>query len=382
MKILHIVGDSKFGGGSVVVLRLAQKTKEFGWHVDVLTTDITFKKVLKENDIGVIDLDVIWRDINPPKDLWGVYRLYKFLKNSDYTIVHTHTSKGGFIGRLAAYTAKIPIIIHTVHGFAFHEQSSWFEIKIFSSLEKLASKWCDKIVTVSEFHRKWALELGIGNEEKVVAIPNGISEERVKPKKLKNEIQKELDLEGKKVLLFTGRLAPQKGLEYLFKAVPFLTSKIKEPFVVIVVGEGPLRNYLEDLVRKLGIEQYIKFLGFRNDIGDLLNVSDIVILPSLWEGLSIALLEAMAAGKPIVTTTIGSNLEVVRDGESAILVPPKNPELLASAIIKLIENPELANKLATNAKYRYGKYYTENQMLEKYMDLYLCLYDAKVKKNE
>jgi glycosyltransferase involved in cell wall biosynthesis len=382
MKILHIIGDSKFGGGSVVVLRLAQKAKEFGWHVDVLTTDTTFKNVLKENNIGVIDLDVIWRDINPPKDLWGLYRLYKFLKNSDYTIVHTHTSKGGFIGRLAAYMAKIPIIIHTVHGFAFHEQSSWFEIKIFSSLEKLASKWCDKIVTVSEFHRKWALELGIGNEEKIIAIPNGISEERVKPTKPKNEIQKELNIEGKRVLLFTGRLAPQKGLEYLFKAVPFLTSKIKEPFVVLVVGEGPLRNYLEDLVRKLGIEQYIKFLGFRNDIGDLLNISDIVVLPSLWEGLSIALLEAMAAGKPIVTTTIGSNLEVVRYGESAILVPPKNPELLASAIIKLIENPELANKLATNAKYRYGKYYTENQMLEKYMDLYLCLYDAKVKKNE
>jgi glycosyltransferase involved in cell wall biosynthesis len=382
MKILHIVGDSKFGGGSVVVLRLAQKAQELGWHVDVLTTDITFKKVLKENNIGVIDLDVIWRDINPPKDLWGMYRLYKFLKNSAYTIVHTHTSKGGFIGRLSAYMAKIPVIIHTVHGFAFHEQSSWFDIKIFSSLEELASKWCDKIVTVSEFHRKWALELGIGNEEKIIAIPNGISEERVKPTKPKNEIQKELDLEGKKVLLFTGRLAPQKGIEYLFKAIPFLISKINEPFVVLIVGDGPLRSYLEDLRKKLEIEQYVKFLGFRNDIGDLLNISDIVVLPSLWEGLSIALLEAMAAGKPIVTTTIGSNLEVVRDGESAILVPPKNPELLASAIIKLIENPELANKLATNAKYRYGKYYTENQMLEKYMDLYLCLYDAKVKKNE
>jgi len=380
MKILHIVGDSKFGGGSVVVLRLAQKAQEFGWHVDVLTTDITFKKVLKENNIGVIDLDVIWRDINPLKDLWGVYRLYKFLKNSDYTIVHTHTSKGGFIGRLSAYMAKIPIIIHTVHGFAFHEQSSWFEIKLISSLEKLASNWCDKIVTVSEFHRKWALELGIGNEEKVVAIPNGISEERVKPTKPKNEIQKELNIEGKRVLLFTGRLAPQKGVEYLLKAIPFLISKVNEPFVVLVVGDGPLRSYLEDLRKKFEIELYVKFLGFRNDIGDLLNVSDIVVLPSLWEGLSIALLEAMAAGKPIVTTTIGSNLEVVRDGESAILVPPKNPELLASAIIKLIENPELANKLATNAKYRYGKYYTENQMLEKYMNLYLCLYDAKVKK--
>jgi len=375
MKLLHIVGDSKFGGASVLILRLAQKAKEFGWHVDVLTTDATFKKVLRESDIGVIDLDVIWRDINPLKDLWGLYNLYNFLKNSNYTIVHTHTSKGGFVGRLAAYLAKVPIIIHTVHGFAFHEQSFWLEIKIFSFLEKLASHWCDRIVTVSEFHKKWALELGIGDEEKVIAIPNGITEERVIPKRQKSEIQKELNLEGKKVILFTGRLAPQKGLEYLLKAVPILVSKVNNSFVILVVGDGPLRDYLEELVRNLRIEQYVKFLGFRSDIGDLLNISDIVVLPSLWEGLSIALLEAMAAEKPIITTTIGSNLEVVKDGESALLVPPKNSQELAYAIIKLIENPDLAERLARRAKERYKKYYTEDSMLEKYMNLYFFLYN-------
>jgi len=129
------------------------------------------------------------------------------------------------------------------------------------------------------------------------------------------------------------------------------------------------------LVRNLRIEQYVKFLGFRSDIGDLLNISDIVVLPSLWEGLSIALLEAMAAEKPIITTTIGSNLEVVKDGESALLVPPKNSQELAYAIIKLIENPDLAERLARRAKERYKKYYTEDSMLEKYMNLYFFLYN-------
>ncbi|PNV80065.1 MAG: hypothetical protein C0196_03500 [Dictyoglomus turgidum] len=381
LKILHILGDSKFGGGSVIVLRLAQKAKEYGWHVDVLTTDPIFKKILEENDMGVIDLEVIWRDINPPKDLWGLYKLYKFLKNSDYTIVHTHTSKGGFIGRLAAYLAKIPIIIHTVHGFAFHEQSSPFKIYFFSFLERLASHWCDRIVTVSEFHRDWALKLGIGSKEKVIAIPNGIPEERVLPKRSKEEIRRELGLDKEIVILFTGRLAPQKGVEYLIKAVPILSSKINIPFKILLVGEGPLRSYLEELVKNLNIEQYVKFLGFRKDIENLLSISNIVVLPSLWEGLSIALLEAMAAEKPIVTTTIGSNLEVVKGGLSALLVPPKDSGALANAIIKLIENPELASRLAREAKERYEKYYTEDLMLERYMDLYSFLYNIKIKRN-
>lgn len=143
---------------------MAQEAKEIGWDVDVLTTDPIFKESLINQGLRVINLEVIWRKINPLKDLLGLNRLYSFLKKSNYTIIHTHTSKAGFVGRLAAYLAGIPIIIHTAHGFAFHEQSSSLEICFYSSLEKLASNWCDKIVCVSDFHKKWALRLGIANE--------------------------------------------------------------------------------------------------------------------------------------------------------------------------------------------------------------------------
>lgn len=380
MRLLHIVGDSKFGGGSVVISRLAQKVKEIGWDVDVLTNDSTFKEVLEDNGVGVINLDVIWRKINPLRDLWGLYKLYRFLKKSDYTIVHTHTSKGGFFGRLAAYLAGIPIIIHTVHGFAFHEQSSSLEIYFFSFLERLASHWCDKIVTVSEFHKNWALKLGIGNEEKIITIHNGIPENRVLPKRGKEKVRKEFNLTQEIIILSTGRLAAQKGFEYLLKSIPFVSSKIEKPFKVLLVGEGPLRSYLENLVKALNIEQYVRFLGFRSDIGDLLSISDIVVLPSLREGLSIALLEAMAAGKPIITTTIGSNLEVVKNEVSALLVPPKDSKAIAEAIIKLINNPKSAINFGDEAKKIYQKYYTEDIMLTKYMELYFSLLQGKDKR--
>jgi len=382
MKILHIEGNSKFGGDSIVVLRLSQKAKELGWKVDVLTTDQIFKEVLMANGIGVIDLDVIWRNINPVRDLRGLYKLYRFLRRSDYEIIHTHTSKAGFVGRLAAKLAGIPIIIHTVHGFAFHEESRPLTLWFYASLERIASHWCDKIVTVSKFHRDWALKLGIGNEEKVLAIPNGIPEERVAPNRSKEEIRKELNLTKEIVILSTGRLAPQKGLQYLIKSIPILFSKIKKSFKVLLVGEGPLEYYLKNLVKTLGIEQYVKFLGFRNDIGNLLSISDIVVLPSLWEGLSIALLEAMAAGKPIITTTIGSNLEVVRNEESALLVPSKSPESIAEAIIRLIDNRDLAIKLGDQARKTYEDKYTEEKMVNKYMELYFSLLMIKGKTGE
>jgi glycosyltransferase involved in cell wall biosynthesis len=374
MKILHIVGDSKFGGGSIVILRLSQKAKELGWKVDVLTTDQTFNEVLMDNGIGVIDLDVISRNINPVRELWGLYKLYRFLWRSDYEIVHTHTSKAGFVGRLAAKLAGIPIIIHTVHGFAFHEESRPLTLWFYTSLERIASHWCDKIVTVSEFHRKWALKLGIGNEEKVLAIPNGIPRERVVPKRSKEEIRKELKLTQEIVILSTGRLAPQKGLEYLIKSIPILFSKVKKSFKVLLVGEGPLKSYLENLIKTLGIEQYVKFLGFRNDIGNLLSISDIVVLPSLREGLSIALLEAMTAGKPIVATNIGSNSEVIKDGVSGLLVPSKDHKALAEAVMKILLNPDLAKKLGNSARVVYQNYYTEDRMLNEYVKLYKSLY--------
>lgn len=375
-RILHVVGDSKYGGGSVIIIRLALAAMEDGFDVDVLATDPVFQDALKAQGIGVVALDCIWRDIRPLRDVFGLWRLRRYLSSHPYDIVHTHTSKAGFVGRAAAWMAKVPAVVHTVHGFAFHEESSRAALRVYSFLERRAANWCHRLVTVSHYHRRWALELGIGDSARIVAIPNGIPATRVAQSRSSEAVRAELGITpGAKVVMAPGRLAPQKGLEYLLEAFDLLSSRGQRDVVLVVVGDGVLREPLKQTCRELGIDDRVIFTGYREDIGDVVSASDYIVLPSLREGLSIALLEAMAAGKPIVTTSIGSNQEATDNGRVARIVPPKDVVALADSIEYLLQHPDVARGLGQGAKERFEACYTERRMLDAYLSLYHELSD-------
>ncbi|MGQ0849018.1 MAG: glycosyltransferase family 4 protein [Actinomycetota bacterium] len=375
-KLLHIAGASKFGGDSVLILELGRAAREAGFDVDILATHSVFQDFIKAEGLGLIDLDVIRREIRPVWDMRGLARLTKFLQASSYSIVHTHTSKPGVMGRLAATRASVPVVIHTVHGFGFHEESGPLAQLAYSAIERRAARWCDRIVTVSHHHRQVALAKGIAPAEKIVAIPNGVVTGRAETSQSRAESRGRLGVQNHFVILSTGRLADQKGLEYLIRAVPLITSPAA-PLKVLLAGDGPLRTDLEALTSRLGLTDLIEFLGFRNDIGDLLAASDLVALPSLWEGLSISLLEAMAAGKPVVTTAIGSNCEVTGDGRAAVLVPPKDPVSLARGLQSLIDDEMRRYELGRRAQLEQERRYGMDRMIDAYLDEYVSLLTRK-----
>ena len=373
MRLLHVVGGSRFGGVASIILGLGKVARAEGWQVDVLTTDPVFQQAVRQHGLGLVNLDVIRREIRPLWDLGGLLRLCKFLRREPYHIVHTHTSKGGFVGRLAARLAGVPIIVHTVHGFAFHEGSPVSIRLFYSALERIASRWCDRIVSVSEFHYEWAIQLGICSPHKIVAIPNGIAEVGRNQEVELAELRRQLGARtGDLVILSMARLAADKGVEYLIEAAAMLprTGRLTR---IVIAGDGPSRERLERLANRLGVTDRVIFVGFRKDIGDLLAACDLVIVPSLREGLSISLLEAMAAGKPIIATSIGSQREVASHGEMAWLVRPADPLSLSEGILRVGGDQVLMARLGTNARVVYENYYTENRMLQAYMQLYLDL---------
>jgi glycosyltransferase involved in cell wall biosynthesis/ribosomal protein S18 acetylase RimI-like enzyme len=374
VRILHIVGDSHYGGIAGIIAGIGRIGQAEGWQVDILATDPIVQEALKQS-LGIVNLDVIRRKISPLWDLAGLFRLRSFLRRHRYEIVHTHTSKAGFIGRLAARLAGVPAIVHTVHGFAFHEQSPvWVRIT-YSALERMAARWCHHIVSVSEFHRQWAVDLRICSPLHIQAIPNGIA-----PLSQKDgcaNLRHQLGAGERDLLILTPvRLVEDKGLTYLIEATALLPRG--EPgYRVAIAGDGPVRTRLERLASDRGVSDRVTFLGFREDVGNLLAVSDMVVLPSLREGLSISLLEAMAAGKPIIASSIGSHRELASQAEMARLVPPANPKALAEAIQQLARDPALRSHLAASARGLFEARYTEDRMLNQYRQLYLSLLDHK-----
>jgi glycosyltransferase involved in cell wall biosynthesis len=374
--LLLVKGSAPFGGDCVLMLELGRAAQEQGFEVDVLAVDPYFQSLIRSQGLGLVELDVIRREIRPFWDLRGLVRLRRFLARSAYALVHTHTTKPGIVGAFAARGAGVPAVMHTVHLFPFHEETGRLVTTAYVGAERLAARWCDRIVTVSEFQRDWALRVGIGSPEQVIAIPNGVPSDRVEARRSRAEVRAELGIGDAFMILSTGRLAEQKGLEYLIRAAALLRRGMPAARIVLA-GDGPLGRELAELVASLGLEDAVALLGHRSDIGDLLAASDLVVLPSLWEGLSISLLEAMAAARPVVTTSIGSNREVTNDGEAAVLVPPKDPESLAAAIRSIATDEAYRQALGMKGQQVQRERYTVSRMLDAYMGEYERLLGQK-----
>ncbi|MGB2763544.1 MAG: glycosyltransferase family 4 protein [Candidatus Aminicenantaceae bacterium] len=326
---------------------------------------------LEQEGIEFILCPPLVRRTNIIKDLKTFLDIWRIIKKKSPEIVHTHSSKAGLLGRLAAKLARIPIVVHTPHGHVFFGYFGPLKTKIFIILERLVSRITDRIIALTNKEKEDYIKFRIANEDKFDVIYSGIELDKFKElsEDKKQNLVKELGIPEKSLIIGTvGRLVPVKGHEFLIKAAKYIISKYPEAFFVFT-GDGPLEQNLERQAFKLGIKDNIIFLGWRDDVAKIISIYDIFALPSLNEGMGRVLAEAMALGKPIVASNVGGIPDLVTHGKNGFLVPTRNSEKLAKYIQILIEDKEQREKMGQVGK-ETVKNFSKEKMVEKIANLY------------
>lgn len=368
--IMHVGCGAEYGGGSTYVLLLMKALREHGWKVCFASTPGLTLDAVEAAGYPVFPVPAMQREIRPWSDLRALVQLVRIIRQIRPAVVHTHTSKGGFLGRLAARMAGVPVIIHTVHGFAFHEGISKGRKLLYLNLERAAARWCDRIISVNNEDRLQALSCGIAGPDKIVTIYNGIDTTPFDRYYDRNEIRREFGAGDSNVLVgMVARLAPSKApLDFILAAHYVLDYRNDVKFVL--VGDGPLRKEIEKAVRELDRTGAVFVIGHRTDVPALLSAMDIFVMTTLWEGLPIAVLEAMAMRKPVVATDVRGPREVVRHGETGYLVPPKSPIAVGKAVLELIDRVDQAKEMGLKGRRLVEEVFNISTMTERTINVY------------
>jgi len=305
----------------------------------VLRKRDSLTKQFEDKNINICHLG---RNKFDPRTLFDIN---KIIRKENINIIHAHGYGSANFGRLIKLINKIPVIVHA------HDDDRNYPItqKI---ADYLLRNLTDQAIAISEAVRVSCVKKRNIREEKVIVLLNGIPlNDFVVPDESQiDKVRKRLGVKQKSNVIGTvARLREEKGVKYLIQSAVKILDAFPDA-VFLIAGDGPLRNELVDLTKKLGLENKVVFAGFCEDIPSILSIINIVAVPSISEGLGIAVLEAMAMGKPIVATSVGGIIEILKDGETGLLIPPKDQNILADKIIYLINNKNEARRIGLNAK--------------------------------
>ncbi|MCP4681810.1 MAG: glycosyltransferase family 4 protein [Desulfobacterales bacterium] len=382
-KIVHIITRLDKGGSAINTLFTCQGlSTEYevvlvhGLSLESRMTDREKQSVnggIEKAEGGgarLMTLPSLVRKISPVQDLRAFFSLRRLLIREKPAIVHTHTSKAGILGRWAAKTAGIPVIIHTPHGHVFYGHFSNLISKIFLVLEKITSPITDIIVALTETERKDYIKLKICAPDSILTIHSGVEIDKYMAARVNiDEMKRSLGLDPQELIIGTvGWLLPVKGPMYLLKAMGLIWRSHPDTRLVFV-GKGDLEEELRGEVFRMGASDKVKFLGWRDDIPEIMQLIDIFVLPSMNEGMGRVLVEAMAAGKPIVASSVGGILDLVEHGRNGLLVEPGDVNGLSSAIKELLTDKEMRKEMGKTGRAMASDFSME-KMLEKIDALY------------
>ncbi len=363
LKVMQITHDLAIGGLQTVVLNICRAIDRQRFDVSVLCLRRGGELVAEVERLGV---EVV---LLPKKaagvDYWAFLKVARILRERRIDVIHTHNTQPLVDGTLGAMLAGVRTIVHTDHARKYPDKRRYM------FAEWVLSHFVSRIAAVSEATAEDLVKYERVSRRKIVTIPNGVDLAGATVSRDRESMKRSLGIGGKGPVLGLGvRLSRQKGITYLLQAMPEVVRRYPDA-VLVIAGEGECAPDLKQEAAALGLDGHTLFLGKRLDMPDVLTALDLYVLPSVWEGLPMVLLEAMAAGCPVIATDVGGVGTVLGHGECGSLVEPSNPPALAREILRVLGDESLRRRYSASARARVERRFTTSAMTRKYERLYL-----------
>jgi len=388
IKVAHIIARMITGGADENTLFTIEGLNKEKYEIDLITGEEFDKDILNKvnnHPFDIIQIKGLKWKLNFLHDPIVLLKLIKLLKRKRYDIVHTHTTKAGILGRIAAYIAGVPVIVHGLHGSTFQAFNSGLLNWLLFLFERLTGRFTDAYVSVSKVLSETYIEKGIGKKDNHYAVYSGIELTKFYQARDKinyKEKYEELGINAGDFLIGNvARLELRKGHKFLLDAFKNIVEKQKDGHVkLLIIGEGNKREYLEDYVKELNLGDKVIFAGYREDVEELMAVMDIFVLTSLREGLPRVLVQAAAVGMPSVAFNVDGVSEIIKDDYNGYLVEVKDLEQLENRIMQYMNNKELVLLHGRN-----GREFIENKwsikgMVDRIDKIYQKLITEKLEK--
>ena len=379
LPILHVITRLIIGGAQENTMFTAALLDPARFDVEILSgpqtgSEGSLIEEIRTRDISLTILPQLLRQINPQNDLLALWELTRRMRQQHYAIVHTHSSKAGVIGRLAARLAGVPVIVHTVHGWSFHGHMSPARRKMYVLLEKLAASLSDALIVVAQPDIEKGLREGIGRPEQYHVIRSAIPLDEFDPATVdRDAVRRELGLPpNAPVLGNVGRFSPQKNpLDWVHVAGE--VGRALPDCHFLLVGDGPLRADVEAALAEEGIAERTVLTGLRRDVPRLMAAMDVFLLTSLWEGLPRVIPQAMAMEIPVVANRADGTAEAIAHGETGFLCEPGEIAELAGHCLTLLRNPDLRQVMGQRGREFANREFDVHQMVAQIAALYEVL---------
>ena len=384
LRICHVITRMIVGGAQENTLLTIRGQREAGQECELVTGPSPGREgeLLKQSvntGLKVTVFPELVRELAPVSDLKAYFRLKRYFEENRFDVVHTHSSKAGIVGRFAARAARVPVVVHTVHGQAFHPHEKWYKNFLYILLERLAARKCDRIFAVAQAMIDQCVAARVAPKEMYKVVYSGMDTTRFSAAARDPELRRKLGIpENARTIVTVARLFPLKGYEFVLPAAERLIAKYPDTHF-LVVGDGPMHDELEGLIAAAGLTEHFHFAGPvpPDAVADCLVQGELLWHLSLREGLPRAVVQALACGIPAVGFALDGTPEVLENGVTGFAVEPESVDAVVEATAKIWDDEAFRIRLGAEGKRRVLERFDWRRMAEILLEEYRELYSSR-----